>query len=99
MSRRCLEWRSSTVMCSIGVLYMNTVYEHFFSVVGAIALTLQPLWPDSSREMVWYVSMAVLVLMSFMILLIVGKVFQLYNSMSSSVCSLRISSQDIKMED
>ena len=41
-------------------------------VVGAVALTMQPLWPDSTRAGMWYLSMGVFVLMGVMVTLIVG---------------------------
>ena len=44
-----------------------------YVVVGAIALTLQPLWPDSSREALWYLSVAVFFAMAVIVALIVGE--------------------------
>ena len=43
------------------------------TVIGAVALTMQPLWPDSTRAGMWYLSMGVFVLMGAMVTLIVGK--------------------------
>ena len=43
------------------------------TVIGAVALTMQPLWPDSTRAGMWYLSMGVFVLMGAMVSLIVGK--------------------------
>ena len=36
-------------------------------------MTLQPLWPESSRHALWYASVGVLSIMGVMVVLIIGK--------------------------
>ena len=43
------------------------------AVLGAVALTLQPLWPESTRVWVWYGSMGLLGVMGFLVILIIGE--------------------------
>ena len=55
------------------------------TVIGAVALTMQPLWPDSTRAGMWYLSMGVFVLMGAMVSLIVGKFISYPTSNDSSL--------------
>ncbi len=44
-----------------------------FSVVVIIAFTLQPLWPESSKYGMWYVSVLFMVLLAVLLLVYVGQ--------------------------
>ena len=44
-----------------------------YAVLGAIAVTLQPLWPDSTRVGVWYLSMGLFIIVGLLLVVIVGK--------------------------
>ncbi len=49
-----------------------------YAVVGAVTLTLQPLWPESTRTGVWYASMGLFGVMGFLVLLIIGESVHTY---------------------
>lgn len=63
----------ATFPINFDVKKLTFTFNSFFSVIGAIAMTLQPLWPDSSRETLWYLSVGVFMIMGVLVCLIVGK--------------------------
>lgn len=55
------------------VLLIALISFSFSAVLGAIAWTLQPLWPESTRVSLWYLAVGAGLLIAVLIALIISK--------------------------